>query len=159
MREPISRVAPVAAAVWLVHGVLTAAAATDEDLLRALHEKVLRAHRQADAEVLLEDEAADYVVANRGEVTRPTLDERRRRLRAYLGRTSFQEYRDVIEPVVTVSNDGTLAWVVVQVQARGTQMTETGHKEPVEFVSAWIELYQKKHGRWWRVGNVSNFRS
>jgi len=29
---------------------------------------------------------------------------------------------------------------------------------PVEFVSAWIELYRKVDGRWMRTGNVSNFR-
>jgi len=101
--------APVVAAIWLAQGALTAVAATDIDLLRALHEKVIRAHRQSDVELLLEDEAVDYVVANRGQVTHPTVDERRQRLRAYLNRTSFHEYRDVIDPVVTVSKDGTLA--------------------------------------------------
>ena len=158
MYERLWRVAAVVAAIWFAQGALTAVAVTDADRLRALHEKILQAHRQSEVGLLLEDETADYVVANRGEVTRPTLDERRRRLGAYLSRTSFKEYRDVMEPVVTVSNDGTLAWIVVQVQARGTQTAEAGQKEPVEFVSAWIELYQKKDGRWWRVGNVSNFR-
>ena len=28
----------------------------------------------------------------------------------------------------------------------------------VKFVSAWIELYERRDGRWWRTGNVSNFR-
>jgi hypothetical protein len=115
----------------LAQGASTALAFTDVDRLRALHEKVMQAHRQSNVELLLEDEAVDYLVANRGEVTRPTPDERRRRLGAYLSRTSFQEYRDVIEPVVTVSNDGTLAWVVVQVEARGTQTADTGRKEPL----------------------------
>ena len=148
----------VVAGICLAQGSWAFGVAKDVDVLRSLHEKVLRAHRQSDVELLLEDEAPDTVVANRGEITRPTLDERRRRLGAYLTRTSFREYRDLIEPVVSVSDDGTLGWLVVQVQARGTQMTEEGKKEPVEFVSAWIELYRKKDGRWWRVGNVSNFQ-
>jgi hypothetical protein len=154
----IARVAPLVAALWIAQGAFAAVAIPDADRLRALHEKVMQAHRHGNVELLLEDEAADYVVANRGEVTRPTLDDRRRRLGGYLSRTSFREYRDVIEPVVTVSNDGTLAWVIVQVKASGTQTTDAGQKEPIEFVSAWIELYQKKDGRWWRVGNVSNFK-
>jgi hypothetical protein len=158
MGKRLWRVPAVVAVVWLSHGALTAVTVTDGDQLRALHEKVMQAHRQSAVELLLEDEAADYIVANRGEVSRPTLDERRRRLGAYLGRTSFQQYRDLVEPVVTVSNDGTLAWVIVQVQARGTQTVEDGREEPIEFVSAWIELYQKKDGRWWRVGNASNFK-
>ena len=157
--ERVWKVASVVAGLWLAQGACAAVAVTDVDRLRALHEKVMQAHRRGDVELLLQDEAPDYVVANRGEVTRPTLDDRRRRLGAYLGRTSFHEYRDVVEPVVTVSDDGTLAWVVVQVQARGMQTADAGKKGPVEFVSAWIELYQKRDGRWWRVGNVSNFRS
>ena len=29
----------------------------------------------------------------------------------------------------------------------------------IEFDSAWIELYEKRNGRWVRIGNVSNIRS
>jgi hypothetical protein len=58
---------------------------------------------------------------------------------------------------VTVSRDGTLGWVVVQVEAKGVQQT-AGGTEPIGFVCAWIELYEKRDGRWYRVGNVSNFR-
>ena len=81
MGERMRRMAPVMAAMWLAQGASTAVAATDVDVLRGLHEKVIRAHRQSDVELLLEDEAVDYVVANRGEVTHPTLDERRKRSR------------------------------------------------------------------------------
>jgi hypothetical protein len=135
-----------------------AAANTDADVLRSLHEKVMRAHRQGNAALILEDEAPDYVQANRGEVARPTLEERASRFREYLGSTRFEVYRDVVEPIVRVSSDGTLGWVIVQVEARGTQMKPGGGNEPLEFVSAWIELYEKCYGRWYRVGNVSNFK-
>jgi hypothetical protein len=133
-------------------------AATDAERLKALHEKVIRAHRQNSIGLLLEDESADYVVARRGEVSRPSLAERKARLGPYLQRTTFEEYRDATEPIVTVSADGTLGWVVVQVQARGEQTSADGVKQPLAFTSAWIELYKKLDGRWYRVGNVSNFK-
>lgn len=126
--------------------------------LRALHEKVMRAHRESDVEVLLEDEAADYVVANRGEITRPTIPQRRERLGSYLRASRFTEYRDLVEPVVGVSADATAGWVIVQVTARGRQSLAGGGEAPVEFTSAWIELYEKREGKWWRTGNVSNFK-
>lgn len=144
-------------AMWL--GASSSWASTDTDALRALHEKVLEAHRRSNVEMLLEDESADYIVAGRGEVTRPTVDQRRGFLGPYLKRTTFEEYRDAIEPVVTVSNDGTLGWVVVQVHARGVQTGADGKKEPIAFTSAWIELYEKRKGRWYRTGNVSNFKA
>lgn len=146
----------VAAFLLLLAASAVVAAPADE--LRALHEKVMRAHRTSDIELLLEDEAADYVVANRGEISRPTIQQRRERLGGYLKSSSFLEYKDLVEPVVSVSADSTLGWVVVQVGAKGTQLDGKGKRVPVEFVSAWIELYERRDGRWWRTGNVSNFK-
>jgi hypothetical protein len=131
---------------------------SDAERLRALHEKAMLAHRRSDVEMLLEDEEADYVVASRGEITHPSLEERRARLGLYLGSTRFEEYRDAVEPVVRVSPDGILGWVVVQVSARGVQTSAKGQKVPIQFMSAWIELYEKRDGKWYRVGNVSNFK-
>ncbi|MCA9919100.1 MAG: hypothetical protein KC445_14160 [Anaerolineales bacterium] len=130
--------------------------ATDD--LLALHQKVLAAHRQSDVELLLEDEQDEYVIANRGSVTHPTKEERRQRLGPYLQATNFSEYRDEIPPVATVAQDGTLGWVVVQVYAKGVQTAVDQTPHQIEFVSAWIELYEKRQNRWWRTGNVSNFK-
>ena len=134
------------------------AASSDEAALRALHAKVIQAHRESKPDLLFEDVAADFVQANRGEIKRPTLEERRARFAAYLGSTTFEEYRDLVDPIVRVSKDGTLGWVLVQVKARGVQTTEAGARETIEFVSAWIELYEKRDGRWVSVGNLSNFK-
>jgi len=139
------------------HRLPVAGPASDVEQLRALHEKTLRAHRESRVELLLEDQAADMVIVNRGAVSRPSLDERRASFGAYFGRTAFSEYRDLVEPIVTVSSDGSLGWVIVQIGAKGIQ-TEDGRKKPIEFVSAWVELYQKRDGRWYGVGNVSNFK-
>jgi pimeloyl-ACP methyl ester carboxylesterase len=131
---------------------------SDRNALLALHERVIRAHLESDVEMLLADEAADYVVANRGEVTRPTLEERRNRLGPYLRRTRFIEYRDDTPPIAHVSPDGRLGWVVVQVTARGVQTAGDGTEEEIRFTGAWIELYEKMGGVWKRTGNVSNFK-
>lgn len=152
----VAGAAPVLLALALLCAPARAAAPVEE--LRALHQKVLRAHREGKVELLMEDEAPDYVVANRGEITRPSLAERRSRFGAYFGTTAFSEYRDLVDPVITASADGTLGWVVVQVTATGVQTSADGAQEPLQFVSAWIELYQKRAGRWWRTGNVSNFK-
>jgi hypothetical protein len=126
--------------------------------LLALHEDVMRAHRESNAQLLLRSEAPDSVSANRGEITQPTLDERRARFQQYLGTTRFSEYIDLVPPVVRVSRDGSLGWVIVQVRAAGVQTTQAGGSRPLAFESAWIELYERRGGSWYRVGNVSNFK-
>jgi hypothetical protein len=126
--------------------------------LLALHAEVMRAHRESNADLLLRSEAPESVSANRGEITQPTLDERRARFQQYLGMTRFTEYVDLVSPIVRVSNDGSLGWVIVQVRGAGVQTTQDGGFKPLAFESAWIELYERRGGSWYRVGNVSNFR-
>ncbi|MFN8588020.1 MAG: hypothetical protein U0704_09495 [Candidatus Eisenbacteria bacterium] len=127
-------------------------------VLLALHERVLEAHRRSDVEGVLADEGDGYTLANRGELAHPTLAERRSRMGPYLQRTRFRRYSDLTAPVVSVSPDGRQGWVIVQVEAEGTQVRDGGGEAELKFVSAWIELYERRDGRWWRTGNVSNFR-
>ncbi|HKQ14281.1 MAG TPA: hypothetical protein VJT80_12675 [Steroidobacteraceae bacterium] len=126
--------------------------------LLALHDEVMRAHRESNVELLLRSEAPDTLSANRGQITQPTLEERRTRFQQYLATTRFSEYIDVVPPVVRVSDDGSLGWVIVQVRAAGVQTTQDGGSKPLAFESAWIELYEHRGGSWYRVGNVSNFK-
>jgi hypothetical protein len=137
---------------------LSAAQKRDVEVLLKLHRAVLDAHRRQDADAIVDREADDYVIVNRGVVSTPSSEERRARLAAYLGSTRFQEYRDMIDPIVRISEDGMQGWVVAQVFASGVQDDGDGGETPIEFTCAWVELYEKRAGRWVRVGNVSNFK-
>jgi len=150
---------------WLVAlgPVLAAAPApaakrSAESELLDLHRAVIEAHLRSDVDALLAPESDDYVVVSRGEVSHPTRQERADRLGPYLRSTRFEVYEDLVPPVVKVSPDGRLGWVIVQVRARGVQTRPDGTQSPIEFQSAWIELYEKRGGRWVRTGNVSNFK-
>ncbi len=132
-------------------------ASSEREQLLALHQEVLEAHLDSDIDRLMEAEAEESVVANRGEIGLPSPDERRSRLGPYLAATNFTVYRDMVPPVVRVSEDGTLGWVIAQVEAVGTQRSASGEPGDIRFQSAWIELYAKHGGVWKRVGNVSNF--
>ena len=131
--------------------------ADTQELLR-LHEQAMQAHRDSSIDMLLAAEGEEYVVVSRGEVSRPGLADRRKFLGPYLAATRFSVYRDQVPPIAKVSSDGTLGWVIAQVEAKGEQKGGATRTHNVEFVSAWIELYEKKDGRWARVGNVSNFK-
>lgn len=131
--------------------------AEERELLR-LHQTVLDAHLASDIELLLRDEEDEYIIASNGAISRPNREQRRAGLGPYLQATRFLVYRDLVPPVVEVSADRSLGWVIVQIEAQGEQRTASGAVERLEFVSAWIELYRKQNGRWLRVGNVSNFK-
>lgn len=130
----------------------------DEAALLALHRDGIEAHLQNDVDRLLAPESDDFVLVNRGEVSHPDKKSRAAFLGPYLRSVRFERYADTIEPIVKVSPDGRLGWVIVQVEVKGVARTQAGTEEPLEFVSAWISLYEKRGDRWYRTGNVSNFK-
>ena len=132
----------------------------DNDIaaLRTLHENVLEFHRQGNVDAWMAQEADIVVSANRGQISFTNADERRARREPYLNATTFDVYRDLREPVVKVSEDGTLGWVIAEVEIKGSFVSDNGEREPFEAIWAWIELYEKQDGAWKAIGNVSNRR-
>ena len=126
--------------------------------LEALHASVLEVHRNGDVDAWMNQEAETVISANRGVISFPSREERRARREGYLSSTTFDVYRDLRPPVVMVSEDGTLGWVVAEVEMKGTSSSEDGALTPVQGIWAWIELYEKQNGVWKAVGNVSNER-
>ena len=118
-----------------------------------MHRDVLRYHIEGDVDAWMATESENYISANRGEISRPGIEGRRARLKPYLDGTTFTTYRDLVDPEVRISEDGTLGWVVCQIEMVGRQ-----GDEEIGAVWAWIELYAKEDGDWRRVGNVSNLQ-
>ncbi|HMW01195.1 MAG TPA: hypothetical protein PKE58_13750, partial [Acidobacteriota bacterium] len=58
---------------------------------------------------------------------------------------------------VRVSNDASLAWMIVRTRVRRTQKQADGSDKERSFVYAGIMTYEKKKGKWVRVANVSTF--
>lgn len=133
----------------------------DADVARllAIHEAVLEAHLTGDVDAWMALEGEEYVSANGGAVTFPTVADREAVRGPYLASATFELYQDLRAPVVQISEDGTLGWLIAEVEMRGTQVTEDGTSSAIESIWAWIELYQKRDGEWRLVGNVSNRRS
>ena len=131
----------------------------NEDVIQILsiHDRVLQAHLERDVDAFLATTADDYVLVNRGEVSNPTKHERRERFEPYFEKTVFYKYKDIEQPIVKVSESRDIAWLIAQVEVSGSQ-TVSGQEHPLEFISAWIELYEKRDGTWIQTGNVSNFK-
>ncbi|HEY4612557.1 MAG TPA: hypothetical protein VII11_06205 [Bacteroidota bacterium] len=131
---------------------------SDREALLNAHESVLEAHRNNDVDIWNSLEAETLVVANRGDIHRAARADREEGRRAYFAEATFSVYRDVQPPLVTVSADGSLGWLIAQVEIVGEYKKADGSSTPINDVWAWIELYEKRSGRWVGVGNVSNVR-
>jgi hypothetical protein len=133
---------------------------TDEQALLRLHRVFMDGHMFGQSGGMRDGLADNVVIVSRGEVHPLSGEETLQTLEDIIARVDYSAYDDLIHPVVRVSDDGTLGWVIVQVQAAGVRLDREGRPAgPFKFVSAWVELYEKVDGRWRMSGNVSNFRS
>ena len=122
----------------------------------AIHENSIQAHWDKNPAFFIKNLAEDYVTVSRGEIKKQTSDEIFIRFNNYLSKTDFLEYKDTHEPIVGFSKDGSVAWIIVQVQVTGLQKNEENKTDTIKFKSAWISLFEKQNDVWMMKTNVSN---
>jgi len=123
-----------------------------------LHQALIGAHMNKDMAFFVRDISADYMSISNGEIRRPTKEEIRAQFESYLNNTTFTEYRDLCEPIVGCSKDGSVAWSIVQVKVAGQRTMDDGTVRDLDFICAWITLYERQNERWIRLLEVSSFR-
>ena len=123
-----------------------------------LHKATIDAHWEKDVDFFVKDMAKDYVFVQDGEIQRPAKDEIIAKMSDYLNHTTFTEYRDLQEPIIGFSKDGSVAWSIVQIEVAGKRTTDDGTEQALDFTCAWITLYERQGDKWMRLGEVSNFK-
>ena len=118
------------------------------DELRALHESQRQAHLDRDAQRLVALFADDFVSVHDGQVSRPDRAASLERFERYFARVTFRAWDDVTPPVVEVSDDATLATILVTKRVHVDYVDEEG--QPAEEVTdfAWTEVWRRREGPW-----------
>jgi hypothetical protein len=130
----------------------------DSTALLRIHQTIISAHRANNVEAWMQLEAVDMTSINGGRVSFPTSAQRHAGRTEYLASSKFEVYRDLRPPIVRISRDGTLGWLIAEVEVKGTETGQDGASSPFHDVWAWVELYEKIDGAWKIVGNASNHR-
>lgn len=116
--------------------------------LLQLHEQQRVAHLSKNAELLVSLLAENFINVADGKITKPSREESLRRFRPYLERSTFLEWDDVSPPVIRVSDDASMASVIVHKRVRITAPDEKGDSRQDAAVFAWLETYEKRNGKW-----------
>ncbi len=85
----------------------------------------------------------------------PTREASLNRFQNYLNNSTFIEWDDITPPVIKVSDDATLGFVLVHKKVRLLAKNESGKTEEETEIFAWIETYQKIKGEWKLTAVVS----
>jgi hypothetical protein len=126
------------------------------ELLR-LHKADREAHLRTDIELLQRSSPEEFITVSRGKIHRAQKSDERKLFTEYFRGAKYYEWDDLEEPIVRVSRDGSMAWMITRVRVRRTQRNAAGEEKEEKFVYAGIMTYEKLGGRWVRAANVSTF--
>src|SRR5438477_7877222 len=124
------------------------------ELLR-IHKSDRESHFKTDVEGLLENSPEEFISVGRGKINRSSKDDARKMFTGYFRDAKYYEWDDVEEPIIRISNDASMAWMLTRTRVRRVQKTADGTGKEEKFVYAGIMTYEKRDGRWMRVANVS----
>lgn len=111
------------------------------------------AHFNRDADLLVSSISDEFISVDSGEVTRPDRKSSQDRFQAYFDAVEFLEWDDIEPPVIRISRDGSMAYVIVRKRVRLKDLTQNGKEETTIF--AWMETWEKEDGAWKRKAVVS----
>jgi hypothetical protein len=110
-----------------------------------LHDQQRKAHLEKNAELLVGDSLVDFIEVNRGLIRKPIRSESVKMFQAYFNAVEFVKWDDTAPPVISFSDDATMATSVVDklviIKRKSDNKLDT-----VQF--AWLAVYKKINGKW-----------
>src|SRR5215208_5227828 len=105
------------------------------ELLR-LHKSDREAHFKTDVEMLLETSPEEFISVGRGKISKSSKDDARKMFTGYFHDAKYYEWDDLEEPITRISNDASMAWMIVRTRIRRVQKTAEGAEKEEKFVYA-----------------------
>jgi hypothetical protein len=134
--------------VFLVNGLSALDTDGDRTFLLRLHARERQAHLQGNANLLATGLADRIVNVENGEVEIRSRQEVRHHFAEYFGRVKYTSWDDVQPPIVRISPDKHMAWMVIQIKAQLADTSGPRAGKPREFISSWISTFEKQDGEW-----------
>jgi hypothetical protein len=128
-----------------------------ESELLTLHKEDRRAHFDHDVKSLIAHVAPQLVDVRDGHVNRMTRDDVRARFEEYFKNAQFLAWDDVEPPIIQVSPDGKMAYMIVRVRISYIETDASGKKSNQSTVGAWMSSYEKRNGQWLMTAVTSTF--
>jgi formylglycine-generating enzyme required for sulfatase activity len=125
------------------------------ELLR-MHYRDRAAHFNRDAAAIYANFADEYFTIGDGRVNGADRAAGQKRMQTYFDASEFLEWDDITPPLIRVSDDGSMAFILVHKKVRLLNKNEGG-KEGIE-VFAWTTTLKKINGKW-KMTSVTSTRT
>ena len=120
----------------------------DEKAIRDLLQQERKAHFEKDTDLFISEFADSMISVNKGIVTRSSTSENKSRIGKYFGSVEFIKWDDVAEPIIRFSNDGSMAYAVVQKLVILSYADSLGKKSIDTTDFAWVSIYRRQNDQW-----------
>ncbi|HTS07738.1 MAG TPA: hypothetical protein VMP68_19340 [Candidatus Eisenbacteria bacterium] len=128
-----------------------------ESELLTLHKEERQAHFDHNITFLVSHVAPHMLDVRDGRVNRVSPDSVRDKFLQYFKNSRFSAWDDVDPPVVHVSVDGTVAWMILHVRIAYTTTDASGKTTNEDTEGAWMSSYEKQNGTWIMTAVTSTF--
>ena len=113
-----------------------------------LHHAQRDYHFEKDSISYINQLSSDFISVNRGLITLPSRAETLKRYNRYFSTVEFIKWDDVTDPIIRFSDDGSLAYTVVDKIVQVTYEDEEGEKKLGQTHFAWTAIYRKTDEGW-----------
>lgn len=126
--------------------------------LLQLHEHALRAHLENDVHTFLAAYASQWYDVRQTGIRLRTKEEALPSIEQYFKRTHFSEITEMVAPIIHLSADTSMAWVIGDMRVRATQEVPEEKERDFSFRCVWVCIYEKHEGEWAQVVDASSFQ-
>ena len=120
-----------------------------------LHHAQREYHFNKDSIAFANQLSKNFISVNKGEISKPTKEATISRYNNYFSSVEFVKWDDVSEPIVRFSDDGSLAYTIVDKVVRVAYKNENDSLVESETHFAWTAIY-KKYDNDWKIDHVAS---
>ncbi len=123
-----------------------------------LYKNGLQAHLAQDATTFLAEYAPEWYDVRNAGVRLRAKAEALPAIERYFQRTHFYDITELAAPIIHVSADASMAWVIGHMRVRASQEGPDGQERDFSFQCAWVSVYEKHADQWAQVVDAPSFQ-
>ena len=91
-----------------------------------------------------------FISVNKGVIQTPSVEENRLKWKNYFDSVEFMKWDDIVPPIIRFSDDGTMAYTVVNKEIVVQYLDENKKRKEETTIFAWVAIY-KKYSTGWQI--------
>jgi hypothetical protein len=112
-------------------------------------------HFSKDSIAFANQLSGNFISVSKGKIRKPTMAETISRYHGYFSSVEFTKWDDLAEPIIQFSDDGTMAYTIVDKIVALSYPDENGNPLAEETHFAWTTIY-RKYGDEWKIDCVTS---